>query len=109
LLQPWQRVRESRNAVPNPTAAQGPDTFPTRNRRKIRSMESPTLAGQAVSAEVSEFARIELAAFVATSKRQRPSAWSRVDQLRQACRRESPATAAGLERSKSVLGEATAA
>ena len=72
-------------------------------------MESPTLARQSVCAEVSEFARVELEAFVATSKRLRPSAWSRVEQLQQACRRESPATAAGLERSKRDLGEPTAA
>jgi len=41
--------------------------------------------------------------------RQRPSAWSRVEQLQDACRRESPATAAGLQRSKRDLGEPIAA
>ncbi len=68
-------------------------------------MESPTLARQSVSADVSEFARAELEAFVAASKRQRPLAWSRVDQLQEACRRESPATAAGLDRPERVLAE----
>ena len=68
-------------------------------------MESPTLARQSVSADVSEFARAELEAFVATIKRQRPSAWSRVEQLQQAGRRESPATADGLSRSERVLAE----
>jgi hypothetical protein len=72
-------------------------------------MESSTLARQSVSADLSEFARLELEAFVATSKRQRPLAWSRVEQLQQACRRESRATAAGLQRSKRDLGEPTAA
>jgi hypothetical protein len=71
-------------------------------------MESPTLARQSVSADVSEFARAELDAFVATSKRQRPSAWLRVEQMQEACRRECPATAAGLGRSERLLAEQTA-
>ena len=83
------------------------DTFQTHGWRTIRPMESPTLARQSVSADVSEFARAELEAFVAASKRQRPSAWSRVEQLQQACRRESPATAAGLSRSERVLADET--
>jgi hypothetical protein len=41
---------------------------------------------------MSEFARAELEAFVDSSKQQRPYAWSRVEQLQQACRRESPTT-----------------
>ena len=72
-------------------------------------MESPTLARQSVSAELSEFARAELEAFVTTMKRQRPSAWLRVEQLQEACRRESPATAAGLSRAERVLAEKSAA
>jgi hypothetical protein len=68
-------------------------------------MESPTLARQSVSADLSEFARLELEAFVAMSKRQRPAAWSRVEQLQQACRRESPATVAGLGQSQRVLAQ----
>ena len=56
-------------------------------------MESATLASQSLSSDVSEFFRAELEAFVATSKRQRPFAWSRVEALQRACRRESPATA----------------
>jgi hypothetical protein len=72
-------------------------------------MESLSLARQSVAADVSEFARAELEVFVAARKRQRPSAWSRVEQLQQACRRESPATAAGLGRSQKVLAEQGAA
>ena len=72
-------------------------------------MESTTLASQSVSADVSEFFRAELEAFVATSKRQRPFAWSRVEALQRACRRESPATdpatAAGRDRSGRVPAE----
>ena len=64
---------------------------------------------QSVSADLSEFGRAELEAFVVTMKRQRPSAWSRVEQLQQACRRESPATAAGLSRAERVLPEQSAA
>ena len=68
-------------------------------------MERPTLALQSVSADLSEFGRVELEAFVATSKRQRPSAWARVEQLQEACRRESPATVAGRHRAEQVLAE----
>jgi hypothetical protein len=71
-------------------------------------MESLTLARQLVSADVSEFFRAELEAFVAASRWQRPSAWSRVEQLQRACRRESPATLAGLDRSVQTLAEAGA-
>ena len=74
---------------------------------KIHRMESPPLARQSASADLSEFGRVELGAFVATSKRQCPSAWARVEQLKEACRRESPATAAGLTRSEKVLTEQT--
>ena len=83
-----------------------PTPAPTHGRRKIPSMESPTLARQSVSAEVSEFARAELEAFVALSKRQRPYVWSRVEHLQQACRRESPVTYIGLTESVQVLAEA---
>jgi hypothetical protein len=69
-------------------------------------VESPTLARQSVSADVSQFARAELEAFVALSKRQRPYAWSLVKQLQRACRRESPATAIGLRKSVRLLAEA---
>ena len=72
-------------------------------------MESASLARQSVAADVSEFARAELEAFVAARKQQRPSAWSRVVQLQQACRRESPATAGSPSRSERVLAEQTAA
>lgn len=68
-------------------------------------MESSTLARQLVSADVSEFARVELGAFVATSKRERPSAWARVEQLQEACRREAPATVAGRGQSQRVLAQ----
>ncbi len=71
-------------------------------------MESPTLAAMAVSAESSEFFQTELEAFVETSKRQRPKAWARVEQLKRACQSESPATLAGAERSARVLEERTA-
>ncbi len=69
------------------------------------AMESATLASQSVSADVSEFFRAELEAFVATSKRQRPFAWSRVEALQRACRRESPATATGRERPERLLAQ----
>lgn len=72
-------------------------------------MESPTQASVRVPTDNSEFFRAELEAFVETCKRQRPAAWARVEQLQQACRRESRATAAGLQRSKRDLGEPTAA
>lgn len=72
-------------------------------------MESAALARQSVAADVSEFARAELEAFVVLSRRRCPAAWTRVEQLQQACRRESPTTAASLSRSKRVLAEQSAA
>ena len=71
-------------------------------------MESPTLPRQSVSADLSEFGRAELEAFVATMKQQRPSGWARVEQLQLACRRESPTTAAGLGHSERMLAEQSA-
>ena len=71
-------------------------------------MESPTLAAMAATAKSSEFFRTELKAFVETSKRQRPKAWARVEQLKRACQTESPANLAGAERSARVLEERTA-
>jgi hypothetical protein len=53
-------------------------------------MESPSLARHSVSADVSEFARAELEAFVACCRRERPAAWARVEQLQRVCRVESP-------------------
>jgi len=53
-------------------------------------MESPTLARQSVSADLSEFARAELEAFVAQCKRERPAAWARVEQLQRVCRAATP-------------------
>jgi hypothetical protein len=53
-------------------------------------VESPTLARQSVSADVSEFARVELEAFVAQCKRERPAAWARVEQLQFVCRAATP-------------------
>ncbi len=76
---------------------------------KIPLMESPTLAAIAVSAKSSEFFRTELEAFVETSKRQRPKAWARVEQLKRTCQTESPATRAGAERSAQTLGGPTGA
>ncbi len=72
-------------------------------------MKSPTLARHPVGADTSEFARAELKAFVALSKRERPYAWSLVNQLQRACRRESLATAVGIERPVRLSGERTAA
>jgi hypothetical protein len=72
-------------------------------------MERLTLAAPSVSADVSEFFCAELEAFVATSNRERPGAWARVEALQQACRREAPATAAALGRSERVLAEETGA
>jgi len=74
----------------------------------MESMESPTLARQSVSVDRSEFDRVELEAFVATCKRQRPTAWSRVEHLQKVCRDESPASAAGFERSRQTIRELTA-
>ena len=71
----------------------------------MRAMESPTLARQSVPAEVSEFFRAELEAFVVVNRRARPAGWARVEQLQRVCRECSPATPAGLERSISVLRE----
>lgn len=62
-------------------------------------------ARQWVGAEIAGPSRAELEAFVATSKRQRPFAWSRVEQLQQACRRELSAAATGLNQSKRVTAE----
>ena len=53
-------------------------------------MESPTLARQSVSTDVSEFARAELEAFVAQCKRERPAAWARVEELQRVCRAAMP-------------------
>ena len=68
-------------------------------------MQSPSLAEPSVSADVSEFARAELEAFVALNRRQRPGAWARIEQLQQLCRRESPATALGRERSTRQMND----
>lgn len=68
-------------------------------------MESPTLARQSVPANVSEFARAELEAFVAMSRCTRPLAWARVETLQAVCRAEAPATADGLQASVEALGE----
>lgn len=72
-------------------------------------MESASLARHYVAADVSEFAQGELEAFVAARRRQRPSAWSRVEQLQEACRRESPEALARLHRAEWVLAEQTPA
>jgi|NGEPerStandDraft_6_1074524.scaffolds.fasta_scaffold14802_3 hypothetical protein len=71
-------------------------------------MESPTLAAQAVPADVSEFFRAELDAFVAMHKRLRPTSWARVEKLQQVCRSESPASSTGFTRSVRSLDERTA-
>ena len=68
-------------------------------------MQSPSLAEPSVSADVSEFARAELEAFVALNRRQRPAAWARIEQLQQLCRRESPSTTLGRERSTRVMDD----
>ena len=60
-------------------------------------MEDPSLAAQSIGADVSEFIRAELEAFVELSRRVRPAAWARVEQLQRVCRTESPATAAGAQ------------
>ena len=72
-------------------------------------MESPILTGESVSADVSEFFRAELEAFVAMSKRQRPAAWLRVEQLQRACRCESPTAATGLRPLQREAAEPTVA
>ena len=68
-------------------------------------MQSPSLAEPSVSADVSEFARAELEAFVALNRRQRPAAWARIEQLQQLCRRESPSTTLGRERSTRLMDD----
>ena len=68
-------------------------------------MESPTLAAEAVPADVSEFFRAELDAFVAMHKRLRPTSWARVEKLQQVCRSESPASSTGFTRSVRLLDE----
>ena len=68
-------------------------------------MKSPALAQQRVSAEIAQPSRAELEAFVAMSKRQRPFAWSRVERLQEACRRESLAVAAVLNQARRVTAE----
>jgi hypothetical protein len=85
------------------------DTFLKRCRPNIRGMESPILAAQSVPADVSEFFRAELEAFIAMSRRLRPTSWARVEKLQQVCRIESPASSAGLSRSVRLLRERTAA
>lgn len=64
-------------------------------RSKIFFMERPSLAAMSVPTDAAEFLHAELAAFVEVSKRDRPTAWRRVEQLQRVCRSESPATAAG--------------
>ena len=83
--------------------ADGGDTFPTQSRPRISVMESATLAKQSVPAETSEFFRAELAAFVTMKWRLRPTAWARVEALKRACWRDSPATAEGSPRPHRVL------
>ena len=68
-------------------------------------VQSPTFAEPSASANVSEFARAELEAFVALNRRQRPAAWARIEQLQQLCRRESPSTTLGRERSTRLMGD----
>ena len=68
-------------------------------------MQSRSLAEPSVSADVSEYARAELEAFVALNRRQHPVAWVRIEQLQQLCRRESPATAHGRERSTRLMDD----
>jgi hypothetical protein len=58
---------------------------------------------------VSEFFRAELEAFIAMSRRLRPTSWARVEKLQQVCRIESPTSSAGLSRSVRLLRERTAA
>ena len=68
-------------------------------------MESPTLARQSVSADVSEFARAELEAFVTFSRRRQPAAWARVERLQRLCQVESSTTSAGYEGSQHFMAE----
>ncbi len=58
-----------------------------------------------VSADVSEFARAELEAFVALNRRQRPAAWARIERLQQLCCRESSSTTLGGARSTRLMDE----
>ena len=71
----------------------------------MSGMKSQRLVELSVSAEVSEFFRAELEAFVDASRRLRPAAWARVDRLQQTCLREAPANAAGRDRSERVIAE----
>ncbi len=60
-------------------------------------MERPSLAAMSVPADdddTAELRRAELAAFVVVSKRDRPTAWLRVEHLKRVCRSESRAAAA---------------
>jgi len=72
-------------------------------------MESPTLALQSVPAEVSEFFRTELKAFVQQSRSRRPHAWACVERLQRVCLASSPATLVGLECSIQVVHESAVA
>ncbi len=69
-------------------------------------MDSPSLAAFAEPADASEIFRDELAAFVATNKRERPRAWQRVEQLRRACQNEAPATVPGIRQAPRIPGRA---
>ena len=89
----------------NPLGRQGTDTFPTQSRSTMFGMESLFLEERSVAADMSEFARAELEAFVAASRKQWASAWAHVELLQQACRREAPATAIGRERSERAVAE----
>lgn len=71
----------------------------------MERVQSPSLAEPSVSADVSEFARAELESFVALNRRQRPVAWARIEQLQQLCRRESPSTTLGRERSTRLMDD----
>ena len=68
-------------------------------------MKSPPRARQWGGDAVAEPTRAELEAFVATNKRQRPFAWSRVEHLQRACRREASAGVADLDQPESVTTE----
>jgi len=72
------------------------------------AMESRALARQSVTAEVSEFYRAELEAFVDLSRHARPHAWALVEKLQNACLASSPATLAGFDRSVQVLEDVVA-
>ena len=68
-------------------------------------MQSPGLAQRSVGADLSEFARAELEAFVALNRRQRPAAWARVEELQQLCRGELLSTTLGRERSTHLVDD----